>query len=171
AGDGTCVSVITTGANSVSVIDRAALSVTTTIALTARPVSLAVSPGGDVLYVLDAAGVVEVIDTRSTAIVASVAVGGTDGALAVTPDGARVYVASGTGSGIDAATKAVIASFAPETVAVADVFNLAVGVAIAPDGRRAFVTVNTYLYNGPKFAATGGGGGGGPDHHTNTPTH
>jgi len=154
--DGSRVYVTNTGANSVSVIDRAALSVTTTIALTARPVSLAVSPGGDVLYVLDAAGVVEVIDTRSTAIVASIAVGGTDGALAVTPDGARVYVASGTVSVIDAATNAVIASFAPETVAVADVFNLAVGVAIAPDGRRAFVTVNTYLYNGPKFEATGG---------------
>ena len=154
--DGGRVYVTNTGSNSVSVIDRSALSVVATISLNARPAGIAVSPGGDFLYVLDANGIVEVIDTRSNAIVASVTVGGTDGTLAVTPDGARVYVASGKVSVIDAATNSVIASFAPEKTAVADVFNLAVGVAISPDGARAFVTVNTYLYDGPKFAATGG---------------
>jgi len=159
ARDGTRVYVGNTGSNSVSVIDRSALSVVTTIALAARPASIAVSPGGDWVYVLDASGNVEVIDTRSNAIVATIAVGGTDGALAVTPDGARVYVASGQVSVIDTATNAVIKTFAPEKAAVAGIFNFAVGVAIAPDGSRAFVTFNTYDYNHPvlsAFSATGG---------------
>src|SRR5439155_16602116 len=126
--DGSRIYVTNTGSNSVSVIDRSALSVTTTISLGARPSTIAVSPGGDWLYVLDATGVVEVIDTRSNAIVASVTVGGADGTIAVTPDGARLYVASGKVSVIDTSTNSVIASFVPEKVAVPDVFNLAVGV-------------------------------------------
>ena len=153
ARDGTRVYVTNTGSNSVSVIDRASLSVVATISLTARPAAIAVSPGGVWVYVLDAAGNVEVIDTRSNAIVATVAVGGTDGGLAVTPDGGRVYVASGKVSVIDAATNTVIASFDPEKASAAGIYNFAVGVAIAPDGSRAFVTVNTYNYNHPVLSA------------------
>src|SRR5207244_8372641 len=150
------VYVTNTGSSTVSAIDTSIQDVVATIAVGDRPSGIAVSPAGDRVYVLDAAGSVSVIDTGTDAIVASVVVGGTDGTIAVTPDGARVYVASGKVSVIDTSTNAVIASFFPEQVAVPDVFNFAVGVAIAPDGTRAFVTVNTYLYNGPKFAATGG---------------
>jgi len=159
ARDGSRVYVTNTGSNSVSVIDRAALSVVATISLAARPANIAVSPSGVWVYVLDAAGNVEVIDTRSDAIVATIPVGGTDGGLAVTPDGSRVYVASGKVSVIDAATNAVIAAFDPEKAPKAGVFNFAVGVAIAPDGARAFVTFNTYDYNHPvlnAFSASGG---------------
>ena len=157
--DGTRVYVTNTGSNSVAVIDRSALSVVATISVAAKPAAVAVSPGGEFLYVLDANGAVEVIDTRSNATVASIPVGGTDGALAVTPDGAHVYVASGKVSVIDTATNTVIASFAPEKTAAADVYNFAVGVAVAPDGRRAFVTFNTYIYDHAvlnSFSATGG---------------
>src|SRR5207302_110005 len=129
--DGSRVYVTNTGSNSVSVIDRSALSVATTISLGARPSSIAVSPGRAWLYVLDATGVVELIDARRHAIVAAtnavtqtIDVFSLPGAIALTQDGSRAYAAidyswidTGYGAGffpghfvaaIDTATNAVI---------------------------------------------------------------
>src|ERR1051326_6909895 len=152
------VYVTNTGSNTVSAIDTSIQDVVATIPVGDKPSGIAANPSGTRVYVLNAAGVVQVIDTSSNAIVAEVPVGGTDGSIAVTPDGSRVYVASGRVSVIDAATNSVIASFAPETAAVPDIFNFAVDVAISPDGARAYVAVNTYNYSHPvlnAFSATG----------------
>ena len=153
--DGARAYVTNTGSNTVSVIDTATRAVIGTIDVGDQPSSIAVTPAGDLVYVLGAAGVVEAIDTTSNLIIASVPVGGT-GRIAITPDGTRAYVAAGNVTVIDTKTNEVLASFAPEVAAAADIFNFSVAIAIAPDGAHAYAAVHTWLYNWQGFSATGG---------------
>lgn len=114
------------------------------IAVGDAPVDVLVSPDGRRAYVSNAgSGTVSVLDTASGALAATVPVVDQDdiveqtvslGDLAISPDGRRVLVGGrGTVEVIDTTRDAVSGSLA----ARADVES----VAVAPDGRRAWVTV------------------------------
>ncbi len=139
-------------AQSVTVLDTATKKVTATIALDGAFSDIAVAPAGDYVYVAEqdivnmkSVGVVTVINTATDIVTKKVAIEGSSQAVAVTPNGEYVYVtsigsipsfgsnqANGTVSVIDTVTDAVIATVkvgvAPQSIA------------IAPDGKYAYVT-------------------------------
>ena len=76
-------------------IDAATLDVVDVIAVGSAPEDVAISPGGDLLYVANSGDDnVTVIDTALGAPIGTVGVGDAPLSLAVSPDGSRVYVAS-----------------------------------------------------------------------------
>ncbi|MEU2113529.1 beta-propeller fold lactonase family protein [Streptomyces sp. NPDC019507] len=87
---------------------------------------------------------VSVIDTATNTVAVTIPVGDGSRGVGVTPDGTRVYVAnlsSDTVSVIDTATNTVsVIDTATNTVtATVPVGNLPFGVAVTPDGTRAYV--------------------------------
>lgn len=121
--------------NTVSVIDTASNTITTTIPVGSGPVSLAVSPDRAHLYVANSgSNSVSVVDTATNTVVAAVPVGATPFGVAVSPNSALVYVCNLRGNSvsvIDTATNTVVA-----TVPVG---RFPEGVAITPDGAFAYV--------------------------------
>ncbi|MEV0946128.1 YncE family protein [Rhodococcus sp. NPDC049939] len=126
----------------VSVIDTATNSVTNTIEVDGDPYGVAITPDGTHAYITTVNGV-SVIDTRTNTVTDTVWVG-FDGDVAITPDGTQAYVTQGWGintvSVIDTSTNTVT-----DTVAVGPWFEAVSvrgtsGVAITPDGTRAYVT-------------------------------
>ena len=125
--------------NTVSVIDTASNTITTTIPVGSIPISLVLTPNGASLYVANGgSSTVSVVDPATNTVVATVPVGNTPFATAVSPSGAFVYVANLRGNSvsvIDTATNTVVA-----TVPVG---RNPEGVAITPDGAFAYVTNNS----------------------------
>jgi YVTN family beta-propeller protein len=77
----------------VTVIDTATNTVSTTIPVGPRPVGVAVSPDGAQLYVTNSDdGTVSVIDTATNTVSTTIAVGSSPLWAAVSPSGTRVYV-------------------------------------------------------------------------------
>ena len=124
------------GANTVSVIDTASNTVTTTITVGSAPYGVAVNPASTRVYVTnETSNTVSVIDTATNTVTATIPVGVTPEGVAVNPAGTRVYVAnwnSYTVSVINTATNAVIA-----TIPVA---YCPAGVAVNPAGTTVYVT-------------------------------
>src|SRR5262245_10364632 len=158
--DGSKVFVGNTVSKTVSVIDPANTNAPPgSIPLAEEPSSLALSPDGTKLYVLRGAATLDVIDTSTTSynVLASFPVGTSAGKIAVTPDGSTLFVAAGTVTVISTATDQVLATLVPETVSDPNIYNFAVSIAIAPDGKHAFAPFGTYNYSGPfGFSASGG---------------
>lgn len=123
-------------ANSVSVIDTATNRIIASIGVGGYPKKLAVSPNGSRVYVAnETSDNLSVIDTATNSVVATIPSSGRGPQWpAVTPDGTRVYLTnrdSPVVSVIDTSTNSVIA-----TIPVGDE---SYGIAISPDGSRAFV--------------------------------
>jgi YVTN family beta-propeller protein len=154
--DGTHAYVTNSASSSVSVIDTATDAVVATIDLGGNPSALAVTPDGASLYVLLTSGVVEVVDTLTQATSATVTIGATGGGgIALTPDGTRAYVAAGLVSVVDTVTNTVVRTFPAEVTAAPDVTTTAIGVAVAPDGARAYVTTTTFFFGNSGFSGGG----------------
>ncbi len=137
--DRTRAYVTNAGSNSVSVIDTGLNAVVATFAVGVAPSGVAVSPDGTTLYVSTDGGVIQTVDTGTGLVTGAIATaGGAGGDVAVSADGARVYVASGPVTVIDAASRAVVASFA----------SGASGIEVSPDGTRAYVTYMATLFGG-----------------------
>ncbi len=122
--------------NTVSVIDTASNTVTTTIPVETRPFGIAVNPDGSRVYVTNyGSNTVSVIDTATNAVTGSaITVGANPRGIAVSPDGSQVYVANefdNTVSVIDTATNAVTAAIS--------VGSHPYGVAVSPDGSQVYV--------------------------------
>jgi uncharacterized repeat protein (TIGR01451 family) len=126
--------------NTVSVIDTATNTVTTTIINTASaPFAVAITPDGTRAYVTgyQNAGAVSVIDTATNTVTTTITtgIGNFPAAVAITPDGTRAYVAnqgnSHNVSVIDTATNSVTTAIPVSTAPS--------GIAITPDGSRAYV--------------------------------
>jgi YVTN family beta-propeller protein len=120
--------------NTVSVIDAASNTITTTIPVGSAPVSLVLTPDAAFLYVVnDGANTVSVVDTATNTVVATVAVGSAPFGIAVTPDGHFMYVTNLRGNSIS-----VIDTASNTVVATIPVGRFPEGVAITPDGAFAY---------------------------------
>jgi len=142
---------------SVSVIDTATKTLLgSPIPVGTGPADIAVTPDGTRAYVVNEGftstgfvGSVSVINTATNTVSGSrIPVGIAPGAIAITPDGTHAYVANnrngfvkdGTVSVINTATNTVVGSIFLGT----DVTALSLeGIAITPDGDRAYVTCDT----------------------------
>jgi YVTN family beta-propeller protein len=126
------------GNSTVSVIDTATNTITTTVKVGDRPFGVAVNPAGTKLYVTNPYGsnIVSVIDVAKSAVIARVPVGGNSPhGVAVTPDGKKVYVAnceSNNVSVIDTTTNTVTTTV--------NVGSYPIGVTVTPDGTKIYVT-------------------------------
>lgn len=128
------------GGNSVSVIDTATNTVTATVTVGSRPQGVAISPDATRVYVGSTdTNFVTVIDATTNTVLTTINVGGGTNTLAVTPDGTRVYAAGGSSSVkvINAVTN-TLAGF----VFGPGVINVPIGVALLPNGSKAYVTNN-----------------------------
>ncbi|HEY1269584.1 MAG TPA: cytochrome D1 domain-containing protein [Candidatus Binatia bacterium] len=122
--------------NSVSVVDTAAGSVVATVPVSAGPHGMAITANGGTVYVSgDAASSVDVIDTASDKVVKTIDVGKAPNGIAITPDD-RLLLVTVYGEDrlafVDTKRNSVASTIAvpkPHTVA------------ISPDGKSAYVTV------------------------------
>ena len=122
------------------------------------PTAVAITPDRSFAYVTDASTSVWVVDARSNSVIARIAAGSDPEAIAITPDGKRAYVTSITCgqllcSGPDnppqLASVEVIDTTSNSLTATITLGNLPAeqtpgvllsGIAISPDGTRAYVS-------------------------------
>ncbi|MGH6839291.1 MAG: beta-propeller fold lactonase family protein [Methylocella sp.] len=165
--------------NTVSVIDTATNKVVATVPVAGGVGSIAVAPDGKHAYVANFdSNTVSVIDTASNTVVATVPIGCSPASntscllngVAVTPDGKYAYVANSTsirlpvipdGKHPDVMNNGKFSFPGPGTVSVIDTATNTVvgspipvgvdprGVAITPDGTRAYVANSTDPGGGP----------------------
>lgn len=123
----------------VEVISTATNTVVETIDVgSGSPVGVAITPDGAFVYVnqWSSPGRVSVIATATNTVVETIDVAG-NWDLAVTPDGASVYLAATRVTVIEAATNTVAAYIDTGSGGAHD-------VAMSPDGRYAYVTINSF---------------------------
>jgi YVTN family beta-propeller protein len=142
----------------VSSIEIGTSSFTSLTTTASYPTGVAVTPDGSRAYVTDGSTSVWVVDTRSNSVIAKIAAGTNPEAIAITPDGKRAYVTSITCglllcSGPDnppqLASVEVIDTSSNSLTATITIGNLPTvqtpgallsGIAISPDGTRAYAT-------------------------------
>jgi uncharacterized repeat protein (TIGR01451 family) len=139
--DGNFVYVANGGSASVSVIDTSTNTVTATVTVGSGPGGLAITPDGKFVYVVNNGdNNVSIIDASTNTVVGSpIAVQTAPFIATVTPDGKFVYVTnftSGTVSVIDTSTNTITATV---TVGPGPL-----GVAVSPDGSRAYTANNGF---------------------------
>ena len=134
--DGSRAYVTNFGSNTVSVINTATNTVTTTITVGSAPYAAAITPNGGQLYVANAtSNTVSVINTTTNTVTATIAVGTGPYAVAVTPNGGQVYVTNtyaNTVSVINTTTNTVIATFSTGG-------RNPRGITASPDGTRLYI--------------------------------
>jgi len=122
--------------NTVSVIDTDAGKVVATVPVAAGPHGMAITEDGRAVYVSgDGSSSLDVIDTATDKVVKTINVGKTPNGIALTPDNKLLLVTvygENRLAFVDTATQTVVA-----TVAVPKPHT----VAISPDGKLAYVTV------------------------------
>ncbi|WP_406510602.1 beta-propeller fold lactonase family protein [Streptomyces sp. NBC_00212] len=121
---------------SVSVINTATNTVTTTVPVGTQPFGIVVTPNGNTAYVTNSNdNTVSVINTATNSVTATVPVGNHPDGVAVTPDGAHVYLVSQNSN-----TATVIATATNTVTATIPVGAIPTGIAVSPDGSRTYVT-------------------------------
>ncbi|GAA5178654.1 hypothetical protein GCM10023322_06340 [Rugosimonospora acidiphila] len=122
--------------DTVSVINAATNTVTTTIPVGNNPGGVVVDPAGNTVYVADFSdGKVEVIDAATNTVTTTIPVGSVPGYLSINPSGTRLYVPNAgdnTVSVINTATNTVTT-----TIAVGSAPTMA---QVSPTGSTVYVT-------------------------------
>jgi uncharacterized repeat protein (TIGR01451 family) len=148
--------VANSNSNTVSVIDAATATVTTSVTVGTSPGGVAVTPDGTKVYVANAGNfggpfTVSVIDAATNTLATTIPIANTPnpGALegiAITPDGKKVYVTSSFNGVyvIDTATNTVKVPTIPLPFANT-------GIAVTPDGTKVYVTAE---FNGVSIINT-----------------
>ena len=129
------------GSNSVSVIDTATNTVTTSISVGNNPWGAAISPDGTKVYIANLNDDnVSVIDPITNIITANVSVGQNAGpvGVAVTPDGKKLYVTSSDGT-TGAGAVNVINTTTNTIASTVNVGNIPIGISVTPDGTQVYV--------------------------------
>jgi YVTN family beta-propeller protein len=139
---GAAVYVVSTGTDTVSIVDVASNTVADTIAVGVDPVRIAASSDGSRAYVANAGSdSISVIDVAQRQVVGTIALASSPGSLVVTPDGAALYVMieGGQVAVVDTASASVTTAI---TVGPADLGFLGGGggIAVSDDGARVYVT-------------------------------
>ncbi len=142
----------------VSNIEIGTSSSTSLTTTASYPSGVAVTPDGSRAYVTDASTSVWVVDTGSNSVIAKIAAGSDPEAIAISPDGKSAYVTSITcglllcsapGNPPQLASVEVIDTASNSLAATITIGNLPVGqtpgvllagIAISPDGTRAYVS-------------------------------
>jgi YVTN family beta-propeller protein len=124
----------------VSVIDTATNTVSTTVTVGSSPTGAAVTPDGTQVYVTNSShssNSVSVIDTATNTVGATISVGSNPIGVAVTPDGTKVYVANAdtTVSVIDPSTNTL-------TTTITGITDGPYAVAVTPDSTQVWITNN-----------------------------
>lgn len=134
--DGRTLFVANADARSVVVVDTAGRKVIGSIAVPATPTAVALSGGGELLYVACAAAKSQVcaIDVASRKIVATFPAGHTAAGLAVSPDGRRLYVCNRFDNDVS-----VLDLTTGKEIARWPMVREPAGAVVSPDGRRLFV--------------------------------
>jgi YVTN family beta-propeller protein len=136
------------GSDSVSVIDTSTNTVAETVGVGDSPWGVAITPDGTRAYVANnGSNAVSVIDMTSNNVVADISLGDfRPRDVAITPDGKRAYVTGrvytlGDYSGLVVIdTSPTSATYNTEVARITcNCFSNPIGVAITPDGRRAYV--------------------------------
>jgi YVTN family beta-propeller protein len=128
--------------NTVSVIDTGTNTVVATVPIGTFPIGVAVAPDGKHAYVTNfLSNNVSVIDTASNTVVAMVPVGpAPSSGVAITLAGKHVYVANSADFGPVGAGSVSVIDTATNTVeATVPLGSYPTGVAVAPDGKYAYV--------------------------------
>jgi YVTN family beta-propeller protein len=137
---------VTNQGNSESKSPNVAVITTATNMVTARipvgrvewasPMSVAVTPDGSKVYVVNnASGDVSVIDTSTNTVIGSpITVGDRPRGVTVTPDSGKVYVANEFSNSVS-----VIATATNTVIATIPVMTLPIGVAVGSNGSKVFV--------------------------------
>jgi len=135
--DGSKVYVANTGSSSISVIDIATNTVTTTIAGGSKPYSLVVTPDGSRIYASDLGNnSVTVINTATGQIIGNpIKVGNQPENICVTPDGNTVYVINSVDG-----TVSVISTLVNAVIATITNVNSPGNMCISRDGKQLYVT-------------------------------
>src|SRR5262249_14669536 len=134
--DGSHAYVTNQNPGTVSVIRTDLNTVIATVPVGFGAAGVAIAPDGSHAYVANfSVGSVSVISTATNTVVATVPVGGAPGYVTVSPDGSRVYV--GTLSGM-----AIIATATNTVLATPN--SQAFGLALTPDGSRAYVVDGSF---------------------------
>jgi YVTN family beta-propeller protein len=122
--------------NTVSVVNVATNTVTSTIPVGSQPKGVSVSPDGSKVYVTNYEdSTVSVINTFTNTVTATIPVGRQPMGISVSPDGSTVYVANyedNTVSVINTATNTVTATI--------PVGRQPMGISVSPDGSKVYVT-------------------------------
>jgi YVTN family beta-propeller protein len=132
--------------NTVSVIDTGTGTVTANITVGSLPQAVALSPDGSTAYVTEeGSGTVGVIDTATNQVGEPITIAShTDSlpdGLALSPDGSRLYVTYGyrPGTSIGPGEVAVIDTATRAVGTPIEVGDEPAGIAVTPDGTKAFV--------------------------------
>jgi YVTN family beta-propeller protein len=132
--------------NTVSVIDTASDTVTANLAVGSLPQAVAITPDGSTAYVTDqGSGTVSVIDTAENRVGEPITVAShTDSlpdGIALSPEGSKLYVTYGfrPGTSIGPGEVAVIDTKTREVGTPIEVGEEPAGIAVTPDGTKAFV--------------------------------
>jgi YVTN family beta-propeller protein len=129
------VAYITNDDGTVSVINAASDSVTTTVPVGNDPFGVSVTKDGKKVYVADQkADDVYAIDTTTNRVTATIPIGKSPYGVAVTPDGKKVYVAN------EADNTVSVINTENNKIKTIPVGKKPFGVAINPTGTKAYVT-------------------------------
>jgi YVTN family beta-propeller protein len=127
------------GHGSISVIDAEKNSVTATVALHRRPVSIDLNAAGTLAYVSNSeSNSVSIVDLKARQEIAEIGAGEEPVAAKISPDGRSLVVANSRGNSVS-----VIDGAARRVRAIFDNCPGAADIAILPDSTKAFVACST----------------------------
>jgi YVTN family beta-propeller protein len=138
--------------DNVSVIRTSDNTVTATIPVGHHPQDVAIAPDGGRVFVLNADGTVSVIRTSDNTVVTTIDVGDEASTMAITPDGSEIYVNRGVTS--DGGVLGTITIHSTSVIRTSDYtvrgsvdwfLGSPDGIAITPDGSRAYLPDNAGL--------------------------
>jgi gliding motility-associated-like protein len=144
--------------STLSVVDLSNNTIITTIALSGKPLGIAITPDLSKIYVgIYSTDQVQVIDPSTNTVVANITVGDRPYSIVSSPDGSKIYVANSIGASLS-----VISTATNTVVTTVPLPGNSRILSISPDGSRLFVpdgsqvhVINTSTFTLSSFAVPG----------------